>query len=53
MREAVLGPGHAALQEGETGFAIDQFGKFDVHGATQSLTADQVRALVTYVENIE
>ena len=53
VREAILGPGHAALQQGETGFAIDQFGNFDVHGATQSLTAAQVQALVTYVENIE
>jgi cytochrome c peroxidase len=53
VREAVLGPGHSALQPGENGFAIDQFGKLDVHGATKSLSAADVRALVTYVENIE
>jgi cytochrome c peroxidase len=53
IREAILGPGHAALQPGETGFAIDQFGKFDVHGATQALSAADVQSLVRYVENIE
>jgi cytochrome c peroxidase len=53
IREAILGPGHAALQPGETGFAIDQFGKFNVHGTTQALTAAQVQSLVTYVLNIE
>ena len=53
VREAILGPGHAALQPGENGFAIDQFGKFDVHGATQHLGAADVQALVRYVESIE
>jgi cytochrome c peroxidase len=53
VREAILGPGHPALQPGETGFAIDQFGKLDVHGATQAMTAADVQALVTYVQNIE
>jgi cytochrome c peroxidase len=53
IREAILGPGHAALQPGETGYAIDQFGKFNVHGTTQTLTAAQVQSLVTYVLNIE
>lgn len=53
VREAVLAPGHPALQPGETGFAIDQFGKIDVHGATSTLAAAQVQSLVTYVLNIE
>jgi cytochrome c peroxidase len=53
VREAILGPGHSALKSGENGYAIDQFGKFDVHGATQMLTAAQVQSLVTYVLNIE
>ncbi len=53
VREAVLAPGHPALEPGENGFAIDQFGKLDVHGATKGLSAAEVRALVTYVENIE
>ncbi len=53
VREAILGPGHSALQPGETGFAIDQFGNFGVHGATEKLSAADVQALVRYVENIE
>jgi hypothetical protein len=53
IREAILGPGHKALQPGETGFAIDQFGKFDVHGLTQNMSPADVAALVRYVENIE
>ncbi|MGO9712076.1 MAG: hypothetical protein ACLQBL_24655 [Polyangiaceae bacterium] len=53
IREAILAPGHPALQPGETGYAIDQFGKEDVHGVTTTLTAAQVQSLVTYVLNIE
>jgi cytochrome c peroxidase len=53
VREAILGPGHPALLPGETGFAIDQFGKFDVHGATSTMSVSDVNALVRYVENIE
>lgn len=53
IREAILAPGHPALQPGETGFAIDQFGKTDVHGYTTKLTAAQVQSLVTYVDSIQ
>src|SRR5262249_41269132 len=53
IAEAILGPGHPALKQGETGFAIDASGAFDVHGATKALTADQVRQLVRFVESIE
>jgi len=53
IAEAVLGPGHPALQAGENGFAVDALGGFDVHGSTRNLSADQVRALIRYVESIE
>jgi hypothetical protein len=53
INEAILGPGHPALGATETGFAVDVRGKLDVHGATSTLTSDQVAALVRYVENIE
>jgi len=53
IAEAVLGPGHAALQEGELGFAVDALGSLDVHGKTRSLSKTDVQALIRYVENIE
>jgi cytochrome c peroxidase len=53
IREAILAPGHPALQAGETGFAIDQFQKIDVHGATSKLSTADVNALVRYVESIQ
>jgi cytochrome c peroxidase len=53
IREAILGPGHPALQKGEIGYAIDARGRLDVHGSTKSLGAADVDALVRYVENIE
>jgi cytochrome c peroxidase len=53
VREAVLAPGHPALQAGENGFAIDQFGHEDVHGNTTTLTAAQVQSLVAYVDSIQ
>jgi cytochrome c peroxidase len=53
VREAVLAPGHPALQPGENGFAIDQFGHEDVHGSTTTLTPGQVQSLVTYVDSIQ
>ena len=53
LREAILGPGHAALEEGESGFAVDALGNFDVHGATRNLAPGEVEALVRYVESIE
>ena len=53
VREAILAPGHPALQPGENGFAIDQFGHENVHGNTTTLTAAQVQSLVTYVDSIQ
>jgi cytochrome c peroxidase len=53
IREAILAPGHPLLQPGETGFAVDALGNFGVHGATQALTADDLRGLVRFVESIE
>lgn len=53
ITEAILGPGHPVLQATEFGWAIDVRGNLDVHGATKALSADQVHALVRYVENIE
>jgi cytochrome c peroxidase len=53
ITESILGPGHPALGPGETGWAVDVRGTLDVHGSTKGLTADQVRQLVRYVENIE
>jgi hypothetical protein len=53
VAEAILGPGHAALREGEDGFAVDALGQVDVHGATSGLSPDQVEALVLYVSSIE
>ena len=53
LREAVLAPGHPALQEGETGFAVDALGNFNVHGATKDLTADDVDNLFYYLSTIE
>jgi len=51
--EAILAPGHPALRTGENGWAIDALGDVDVHGATSTLTQDQVDALVLYVSSIE
>lgn len=53
VREAVLGPGHAALRPGETGYAIDALGNMDVHGATSRLKPDQVDALYWFVQSIQ
>lgn len=53
IAEAVLGPGHPALREGESGFAIDALGKVDVHGQTSGLSQADVDALILYVTSIE
>jgi YVTN family beta-propeller protein len=53
IKEAIVGPGHVALDPGEVGWAIDRNGQYDVHGATKAFTKDQVLALVRYVESIE
>jgi DNA-binding beta-propeller fold protein YncE/cytochrome c5 len=53
VAEAILGPGHNALREGELGFAINALGETDVHGETSGLSPDDVDALVLYVSSIE
>jgi cytochrome c peroxidase len=57
LREVVLAPGHAALGsrfgETERGYATDNRGARDVHGRTSSLTAEDMAALLRYVESIE
>ena len=53
VREAVLPPGHQALAPGEQGWAVNARGEFDVHGATQSLTPQEVEDLVLFVQSIE
>ncbi len=50
---AVLAPGHPALPTGATGWAVDRNGQMDVHGTTSKLTADDVAALVQFVDSIE
>jgi cytochrome c553 len=51
--ESIVGPGHPALANGQTGWAADALGRLDVHGTTAALKPDDVKALVRYVENIE
>uniref|UniRef100_UPI003D09668C hypothetical protein n=1 Tax=Haliangium sp. TaxID=2663208 RepID=UPI003D09668C len=53
LREALLPPGHAALREGENGFAVDRRGGFNVHGETRDLTEAQIEALELYIQSIE
>ncbi|MEO1227958.1 MAG: hypothetical protein AAFZ18_03560 [Myxococcota bacterium] len=53
VAQAILPPGHAALEEGEVGYGIDRFGEVDVHGETRNLSVEDVRALVKYVNSIE
>ncbi|ACY14459.1 hypothetical protein [Haliangium ochraceum] len=53
FREAVLGPGHNLLREGEKGWAIDRFNQVDVHGKTQGLSEAQMEALELYLQSIE
>jgi DNA-binding beta-propeller fold protein YncE len=53
LKEAVLAPGHPALNAGELGYAVDALGNRDVHGTTSRLTKDEVEALNLYVTSIE
>ncbi len=53
LEEAILPPGHAALKEGQKGFAMDQFGDIDVHGRTSQLSPDEVESLVWFLRSIE
>jgi hypothetical protein len=57
IREAILGPGHPALQAGEIGYAYDanapQGQELDCHGTTSNLTVQQVNDLVNFVQTIQ
>jgi cytochrome c peroxidase len=53
LKEAVLAPGHPLLGTGERGLAVDALGKYDVHGATSSLSAAEFDALYLFVQSIE
>jgi hypothetical protein len=52
IAEAILPPGHSALPEGGRGYAIDRFGKTDVHGATTGFSAADVKAITAYILSI-
>ncbi len=51
--EGLVGPGHAALGSGQTGFAVNEAGERNVHGNTENLSADDIEALVEYVNSIQ
>jgi hypothetical protein len=51
--QSILPPGHSGLPAGAAGFAINALGQTDVHGATSTMTPEQVQALVLYVQTIE
>ncbi|MCE9573435.1 MAG: hypothetical protein K8W52_09775 [Deltaproteobacteria bacterium] len=53
LKETILAPGHPALAAGELGYAVDALGNIDVHGATSTLTADDVDALYLFIQSIE
>ena len=45
----MLAPGHPALRQGESGFAINALGKIDVHGNTSTLTEQDIDDLRLYL----
>lgn len=53
VAEAVLAPGHEALPVDGHGWAILSDGTTNVHGATATLPAEDVRALDLYLRTIE
>jgi hypothetical protein len=53
IKEAILAPGHRALESGERGFAVDALGNFDVHGNTKNLSSDDIDALYLFLQTIE
>jgi cytochrome c peroxidase len=53
LREAILAPGHPALLPGERGYAVDSAGRFDRHGFTSALGAEEIARLERYVRSIE
>jgi hypothetical protein len=52
LGEAILAPGHPALNPGENGLAVDRFGLFDVHGNTSTLTRQQVDDLNLFLNTL-
>jgi DNA-binding beta-propeller fold protein YncE len=53
IEEAILPPGHAALRDGQRGYAVDAQGAFDVHGSVGALNETQIEALGLYLRSIE
>ena len=51
LREAVATPRHPALRDGERGFN-ELFGQPDTHGGTSGLSADELDALVAFLETL-
>lgn len=51
LREALATPGHPALREGDVAFN-ELFGQPDTHGGTSALSADELNALVTFLETL-
>ena len=53
--ESIVHPGHPALEDGMTGYAVaDRDGELiDVHGTTSNLSADDLDALIEFVNSIE
>ena len=51
--EGIVGPGHPALASGQIGYAVNQDGDRNVHGVTDDLSADDIAAIVEYVESIQ
>jgi Di-haem cytochrome c peroxidase len=53
LNETILGPGHAALKPGETGYAVDALGNLDVHGTTSQMSSSDVDDLYLFLTSIE
>ncbi len=51
LREVLCTPGHPALRDGERGFN-EHDGIPDSHGATSHLPADDIEALIAYIESL-
>ncbi len=50
LREVLCTPGHPALREGEKGFN-ERDGVIDTHGGTSHLSADDIDALIAFIES--
>ena len=51
LREVLATPGHAALRPGERGLN-ERFGQPDTHGATSTLSVDELLALERFLEGL-